>query len=166
MRSLLILLCMVGILFSGCITVNQDPEILLSEPYRRVEYIAAPGADHTLAEVIQVTTRGELANILNSIPRLYLKALEWSGQQPVILTNFRITTFTKLEEFEIPYQECRSLSGMISVPQTSCVGGSCSTLSAQRSLFNRYCWTEYRTEVREVTYQKAMADIVTKKTKE
>jgi hypothetical protein len=161
MNRCILTVILIGILLTGCVAVNKDPDILLTDPYRRVTYIADPGDRYQQAEVIQVTTRGSRANILNSIPQLYLKALEWSGQQRVALGNFRITSFTRQEEFEIPYQECRSVPGMISVPQTSCVSGSCKTTYVQRTLFNRHCWTEYRTETREVLYQKVVAEILT-----
>ncbi len=135
-------------MISGCTrvsTINKNPDILLQYPYNKVEYIAEPEKSHQIVEVIQVTTRGEQANILNSIPRLYEKALvRFFYKKQVQIGNINIILFTRREFFWVPYDDCEM------VPDTK--QGS--------SGYYRKCTIRYRTEARDILYQKATTDLL------
>lgn len=150
-----------SIVLSGCTKINKNPDILLNEPYQRVKYIANPGISYRSLDVIQVTTSGLKANILNTIPLLYKKALDSSGNmQQTIIGNITISSFTKNENFQVSFQECISVPETKSVPKTTCNGGSCNTTYTTQTQYNQRCTTRYKTEIRDVLYQKATADIL------
>lgn len=153
-----------SIILSGCAIVNKNPDILLDESYQNVRYIADPDKSHQALDVVQVTTRGLQANILNTIPQLYKKALERSDiKKQVQIGNITISSFTKKENFQVSYQECVSNPRTESVPQTSCYSGTCSTRYTTQTRYVQECRTRYRTEIRNVLYQKATADILVPK---
>ena len=148
-------------IISGCVSVNKNPDILLEEPYRKVKYVAEPDNSHEILDVIQVTTRGLQANILNTIPQLYKKALDRSvNNRQVQIANISIVSFTKKENFQVPYQDCKSVTKTVPVQRTNCVGGSCTTTYSTQMQQVQVCTTRYRTEIRDVLYQKATADIL------
>lgn len=148
-------------ILSGCSSLNENPDILLGESYRDIKYIAEPDKSHKVLNVIQVTTRGIQANILNTIPQLYKKALESSvNKKQVQISNITISSFTNRENFQVPYQDCRSVPRTVSVPTTSCYGGSCQTSYSTQTQYDQQCTTRYRTEMRDVLYQKATADLL------
>ena len=156
-------LLLISVIVSGCVSVNRDPDILLQEPYTRVNYIPEVTNDFKTVEVIQVQTRGSKANILNTLPTLYEKVLEYSENQAVDIGNLSISSFTRLEEFEVPYQDCVRVPQTVSVPYTSCGGGSCQTTYVKQTKLVQRCITRYRTEVRNVLYQIASAEVITRK---
>lgn len=155
-------LLVVIILTSGCVTVNRDPDILLQEPYTRVTYVAEPSEHYKTVEVIQVETRGVRANIRSTIPLLYEKVLEYSGNREVDIGNISISSYTKLESVQVPYQDCGYVPRMVSVPRTSCYQGSCQTTYSTETRMERRCTTRYRTEMRNVLCQIASADVLTR----
>ena len=156
-------LLLITIFISGCVSVNRDPDILLQEPYTKVNYVAEVTKDYKTVEIIQVQTRGLQANILNTIPALYKKVLEFSGNQAVDIGNLSISSYTKLENFQVPYQDCVSVPQSVTVPHTSCYQGNCQTTYSTQTQYVQQCTTRYRTELRNVLYQIASADILTRK---
>ncbi len=156
-------LLLISITISGCVSVNRDPDILLQDPYTKVNYIAEVTKQHKTVEVIQVQTRGLQANILNTIPALYKKVLEYSENQAVEISNLSISSFTKRENFDVPYQDCVYVPQTMSVPKTSCYQGSCQTTYSTQTKYIHQCTTRYRTVMRNVLYQIASADVLTKK---
>ncbi len=130
----------------GCNYVNKNPDILSQYPYNQVQYVAQPKAIDETIDVVQVTTRGLKANILNTIPELYKKVLEKHhvSEQPVRIHNISITSFTQKESFQVPYQHCTSRT----------------SYSSGKPVITQHCTTLYRTEIRNVLYQKATADII------
>ena len=156
------LACFSIFVLSACSNSNKNPDILLTEPYRNVSYIAEPGPSYQAINSIQVTTGGINANILNTIPQLYKKALDLSASgSQVLLSNISITTFTKREMFQVPHQDCKSVPRTTSVPQTTCYSGSCTTTYRTQTNYVQQCTTRYTSEMRDVLYQKATADILT-----
>ena len=111
MGRYLLFLFMISAVISGCTsvnTINKNPNILLQYPYNKVEYIAEPEKSYQVIEVVQVTTRGEQANILNTIPKLYEKALgRFSYRKKVEIGNINIILFTRRELFWVPYDDCK-----------------------------------------------------------
>lgn len=146
---------------AGCATLNENPDILLEEPYRRVEYVAAPTSSHTVVDVIQVVTKGFQANILNTIPLLYQKALAVAGDRPgVQISNIAITCYTKIELVPFPYRECRTVRRSVAVPTTTCSGGPCTTTYTMQTQSIQECDIVYRLEEVEVKYQRATAELL------
>ena len=160
MIRLLALLAFFALAIGSCTPVNSNPDILLKEPYSKVKYIADPDERYSIIEVVQVETRGTYANILNTIPQLYKKALKFSEGSEVKISDIDISAYTKLEQVQVPYQDCRMVSRMVSVPMTSCINGSCSTTYSYQNQLVQECTTQYRTEVLNVLYQVASANII------
>lgn len=159
-------LWLVFVLFmlTGCVSFNSDPDILLKEPYNRVTYVEHTDLDrYETIDVIQVTTRGWQAGILSTIPQLFEKALEKNNKQAVAVGRIDITTFVRQETYKVPYRECDPFSSMMGSSRAGCASGACGSISVGISSQQRHCWTEFRTEVREVIYQKAIADILRKR---
>ncbi len=144
----------------GCTPINNNPDILLEEPYSKVKYIADPDSTYRKVEFVQIETRGDQANILNTLPLLYKKALGYSKNSEVLIGNISISSYTKLENVQVPYQECRSVYRMVSVPNRSCYNGNCTTSYSYQNQTFQECTTQYRTEERNVLYQVASADIL------
>jgi hypothetical protein len=150
-------------LFSGCTAVNRDHDVLLTEPYSKVVYVADPTAEgYRTVDIIQLTTRGYQATILNTIPRIYLKAQERAGRQDVVLGNIRITSFTKEEEHEIPVRRCRYVPLVMRRSYSLCFSSSCDSRGKPRIVYREKCFTEFRIEKREILCQKATVDILSK----
>lgn len=151
MGRYLLFLFMISAVISGCTrvnTINKNPNILLQYPYNKVEYIAEPEKSHQVIEVVQVTTRGEQANILNTIPKLYDKALgRFSYRKKVQIGNINIILFTRRELFWVPYDDCK----LVHDTRPGASG------------YYQKCTIHYRTEARDVLYQKATADLLTLK---
>lgn len=156
-------LAFVTALFSACSSRNLDPRILLQEPYTKVNYIADVTEDYKTVEVIRVQTRSLEATILNTIPKLYEKALEHSENREVAIGRLSISSYTKLEEFKVPYKHCRYVAKTVPVPHTSCSQGYCQTKCSWYTKYVRRCETFSRTELRNVSYQIASADVLTRK---
>lgn len=153
-------------LLCGCTSVNNH-NILLSEPYSKVRYISNPDArGYVTVDVVQQTGKGKQANIIDTIPRLYLKAQERVNRQDVILGNIQITSFTRTEQHEVPYRKCWYVPVEVKSPKASCSSSSCRPEQKSRVIYKKMCRTELRTETREVLCQKVTADILSKQEKE
>ena len=160
----LIYFFIIGVTFlTSCTSVNKNPDILLKEPYSKVKYIADPDETYKTIEVVQIETRGVHANIMNTLPLLYKKALDYSKNLSVMIGSIEISSYTKLEDVQVPYQVCQSVSRMVSVPSTSCFNGSCTTSYSYQNQMVQECKTQYRTEARNVLYQVASAEIIDRK---
>jgi hypothetical protein len=157
----------------GCagMSVNKDPNILSQAPYDQVKYVAR--LDDTFEEVavVQVTTRGMEANLLNTIPQLYKRALDEHGtdERTRFLTGIEVSAFTQREPFQVPYQDCKTEFYTENVPYQSCNSGygtmprTCTTQYRMEQRSRQKCETRYRTEIRNVLYQKAMARVLRRK---
>jgi len=156
---------------SSCASVNRDPNVLSSAEFKDVIYLSTID-NSKLKEVgtISVTNSGARANILNTLPDLYRSAIkktrDLSGadkkQQPKIyLTNLEFDSFTRREPYQVPYQDCKQTSVMKNVPYQNCSGfgpsQQCSTNYRMETVYENRCETKYKTEIRDVLYQRATA---------
>ena len=163
MRWGLYISLLLSFLWSGCSSLNKNPDILLQPPYNRVKYISNPQPTREVANVVQVTTKGISANILNTIPQLYLKALETAARENIEISHLRINSYTKQEEVYTLVHDCFPSSDSDFIPQSPCAGQDCSMLSVPQVNSLTQCITNYRTDIQDVLYQEATADILSQK---
>lgn len=159
-----------AILIGACTTVNMDPNILATEPYSKVVYVPNSSAQgYETIDTVEVTTRGEQANILNTIPKLYERVLAESKEKsiPPYLGNIRFSSFTKKESYQVSYEDCHTETKYETQSDYTCTGfgtdQQCSTNYTNAPVSEQVCETKYRTEERIVLYQKAQGDILSKK---
>ena len=159
-----LLLIIVLTVLANCSTVNKDPDILLKEPYTKVSYLAGVSETSPVVEVIQVTTRGSRANILSTLPQLYAKALDWSGQKNVTIGNLQIFSFSNREAVEVSHWRCRLVPVTVLLPSQSCLANGCKTVQIKQTQSEQQCQFETRIEIQDVPYQKAVANVLLDKT--
>jgi hypothetical protein len=161
----------------SCASVNNDPNVLSTAEFKNVTYLAKANQKKNLKEIgtISVTNSGYKANILNTLPDLYRDAIKKSqelatnsGKQPrVYLSNLDFDSFTRREPFQVAYQDCRQDPEMKSVPYQNCYGYGanqhCSTSYRMETTYVNKCETKYKTEIRDVLYQRATANAYVKK---
>lgn len=158
----------VGASLAGCATVNSNPNILSEPPYTQITFVAEPDATYLELDTVEVTTRGNQANLLNTIPTLYRKALESDKheQNALYLSNIQISSYTKKELFSVPYEECHTQHYTESELVQNCTGvgaeQQCSFDTRSVPKTREVCTTIHQTEIRHVLYQQAKATILRK----
>lgn len=149
MKRYMLFIFIFSAMISGCTSINEineDPNILLQAPYNRINYIAEPKKSYKVIDVVEVTTQGNRANVLNTVPKLYRKVLErFPYGERVWISNIGITSFSRREFFWVPYDDCKLVR---------------KNSDPEKSDYQRDCITRYRTEVRDILYQKATADVL------
>ena len=175
-RLITLLSISAAVLISGCASINTNPNILAQPPYNKVTYSPKIKPGIVPRRSIEVTTVGLTANVLNTIPELYKKAIEEQTRgiasldpkaprfNGVYISNIALASYTKREPFQVPYQDCKTEYYTETVGQQSCSSGyggayTCQTNYVPQTRSRQNCTTVYRTEIRDVLYQKATADL-------
>ena len=153
--SILCLLC-------SCASVNYDPNILAQPEYKAVQYISELSPEHKKLGTVVITNSGVKANILNTIPDLFMKAkkkhLKESSDLKIFLSELKFRTYSKKEMVRVSYQDCRNVPKQVYVPSYGANGSS----GSYQTQYVQECATKYRNEERIVPYQKAGANIYRK----
>lgn len=149
-------------LFS-CATVNSDPNILSQKPFSEVRYVREIPQGVT-STPISVVVSGYRANILNSIPDLYLEARKLKQPNKLVcISNIKLRNSVRRKPFQVPYQDCKTEYYTESQPDYSCTGYGqnqrCATTYKTVQKSRQKCDTKYRTEIKDVLYQAASADV-------
>ena len=180
MRNLSLFGLLPLVLMAGC--AHNNPNILSEEPYNQVRYTSHPGPVLKKVETLSVETKGYQANIRQTVPLLYKKALDYKGRMPasakpnrddVFLSNIRTRVWTTKEPFQQSYQDCQTVYKTERVPHQNChyvsAGGYgnsgsygknvCNTEYRMESRSDRVCTTKYRTVITTVLHQEATGDL-------
>lgn len=160
---------------TACVVPNRDPNILGMPPFNQVSYRSRPEPGWQRVDRVTVTLRGEEANILNTIPALYERALSVARAagvaqgESIYITGITLDAFTRRELFTVPYQECKTVYEVRSVTEQECrmvqgygtTGSSyqCRPVPKTKTVPTQKCETRYRQELRDVLYETATGDV-------
>ena len=157
------IMCMIFLSSCSHYIANTSPNILANAPYNDVRYLKKQNAKIRKVDRVEVVTKGDEANILNTIPKLYEKALNLKNRSPsslnrknqVFISNFTFEVQSKLEDYQVPYQDCKTQYVYKNVTENQC---KTEYQSVNQSHYectgygaSQHCGTNYRTVQQPVT---------------
>lgn len=167
-------LCLMSLIIFGC-SSNKGTGFLQKKDFDGIFYssLLNPKEFKKLGDH-DVQTRGFDANIESTVPKLFLEIKNKYGSD-VYISKLKFKTFSRKESFQVPYETCHNELQTRTEYQTESYQ-TCSTnyqghqFCTMQTRSNpktvtenvKKCQTDYKTEMKDVLYQRASASVYRK----